>query len=74
MKALSFVGIPVVILMYYVKKLKKACQIKDEKGIKATVNTILKELYSSSQKDQMKGRMFEKISKYEKDFRSINGE
>lgn len=67
-------GIPVVILLYYVKKLKKACHVKDEKGVKATVNTILEELFSSSQMDQMKGSMFKKISKYEREIRNINGE
>jgi DNA-dependent protein kinase catalytic subunit len=77
LSALSYVGIPASILLYYVRKIKKACHLGNFTDIRSIQKHVLKQFFNckpdSRDVSLMQGNMFKKIVKYEKDFKSLEG-
>lgn len=75
--ALSCVGVPVTLLLYYVKKLYKACQANAEKEFSSTYEKLLNEVYNEepNSKDvtKMHGNMFKQIASFKSKIMALSG-
>ncbi|XP_008199943.2 DNA-dependent protein kinase catalytic subunit [Tribolium castaneum] len=74
LKALSFIGIPAAILIYYVRKIVKLIASSELGQAKIVHDFVLKEMFikaDSRDSDLLQGNMFKSITKYEKDLKNI---
>ncbi|XP_044259527.1 DNA-dependent protein kinase catalytic subunit-like [Tribolium madens] len=74
LKALSFIGIPAAILIYYVRKIIKLVLSNDLDQAKIVYDFILNEVFNKADSrdvNLLQGNMFKTIAKYEKDLKNI---
>lgn len=77
LKALASVSVPVVVLLYHVRKLLKAKQSGDNNLFKTVQTNVLIEVFSgnpdSKDVNYMQGNMFKRIASYKKAIEGLAG-
>ncbi|KAJ3665343.1 hypothetical protein Zmor_000841 [Zophobas morio] len=75
LKALSFIGVPASILMYFNRKIVKSIQTNDLDQAKNILKYLSDDLFNckpdSRDVSLMQGNMFKKITKFDKDFKNF---
>ncbi|CAH1962380.1 unnamed protein product [Acanthoscelides obtectus] len=74
LKALSYVCLPIMVLRYYIGKIKKATSIEDIKSIQ---NTVIEEVFNKehdSTPSNLQGEVYRKIEQYRPHFEKLTDE